>query len=217
MSKSDKKKSRSSDKFSLSEVKIIEIDEAIFGRISEKIERQENRFNHLIERQVNSSHLLKSGLAQDKIDFEDAVSWEIEAEEIDKHLTRIRGVLCSKNLEVNEANLTAYLTYLRNNINLPCLLTGIEAFEWEDYYVLGPGHPKEYEKLKKTKACHTDTFKLIGFKDLVREEEGIFVEVQRVTDNKKFTLPLSDLEAIDEESANAELLDDYAVWFVNYI
>ena len=35
-------------------------------------------------------------------------------------------------------------------------------------------------------------------------------------DNKKFTLPLADLKASDQHSDNYQLLDDYAVWFVNY-
>lgn len=216
MSKSDKNKSRSSDKSSKADVKIIEMDEAVFGRISEKFERQENRFTHLIERISSADRLVKSGLFEEEPEWEDRYSGESE-EEFDKRIKRIKSILCAEELEVNKANLTAYLNYLKNNVNLPCLLTGFEAFEWEEYYALGPGDKKEYEKLKKTKPSCTDTFKLIGFKDLLTEEEGILVDVQRVTDNKKFTLPLSYLEALDEESANAELFDDYAVWFVNYL
>jgi hypothetical protein len=52
--------------------------------------------------------------------------------------------------------------------------------------------------------------------DFVVQEEGIFVEVQRVGERQKFMLPLSELESVDVISPNNQLLDDYAVWFVNY-
>ncbi len=45
--------------------------------------------------------------------------------------------------------------------------------------------------------------------------DGIFVNVQRVSDKKKFVLPLADLKSIDKKSKNCQLLDDYSVWFVN--
>lgn len=216
MSKSGNKKSRSSYKSSKTDITVVEIDEAVFGRLSERIERQDNRFNYLIERIGSAEKLLKGANFDEEIEWREAYEGETE-EKFEKRIKRIMVILGSEKLEGSKANLSAYLNYLKNNVNLPCLLTGIEEFEWEEYYAFGPGNKKEYEKLKKTKASHTDTFKLISFKDLLSEEEGIFVDVQRVTDNKKFTLPLSYLEAMDEESANAELFDDYAVWFVNYM
>ena len=47
-------------------------------------------------------------------------------------------------------------------------------------------------------------------------EDDIGANVQRISDNKKFLLGLSELKATDKKSKNYQLLDDYAVWFVNY-
>jgi hypothetical protein len=44
---------------------------------------------------------------------------------------------------------------------------------------------------------------------------GILVNLKRVSDKKKFTLPLAELKATDEKLKNYQLLDDYSVWFVN--
>ena len=100
---------------------------------------------------------------------------------------------------------------------MPCHLTGQEDFLWEEEFVFGPGNKKEYEKLKKTRPSYTDIFNLLRFEDVISEESGILVEVQRIADQKKFTLPLADLEANDENSPNSQLLEDYAVWFINYL
>lgn len=88
-------------------------------------------------------------------------------------------------------------------------------FGWEEYYTFGPGNKREYEKLKKTSASFTDTYELLGFDDELYEE-GIVVNVRRVSDKRKFAIPLADLEAEDKKSKNYQLLDDYAVWFVNF-
>jgi hypothetical protein len=39
--------------------------------------------------------------------------------------------------------------------------------------------------------------------------------VQRISDNKIFLLGLAELEVKNKQSPNWQLLDDYAVWFVN--
>ena len=98
---------------------------------------------------------------------------------------------------------------------MPCQLTGIEDFEWEEYYVFGPGSKKEYEQLKKTQPSYTDKYELIDFEDEVDEFYGVMVNVKRLSDRKKFELPLADLEATDKKSDDYQLLDDYSVWFVN--
>jgi len=57
---------------------------------------------------------------------------------------------------------------------------------------------------------------LTKFVDGIDDEcDGIFVYVQRISDKKKFVLPLADLKATDRKSKNYQLLDDYSVWFVN--
>ncbi len=137
-------------------------------------------------------------------------------DEIDKQEKRIIAILGAKNYGVSGATLKKYLKYLKKNVEFPCQLTGIEDFEWEEFYVLGPGDKMEYEELKETQASYRDKFSLLDFVDNLDDwEEGILVAVRRESDRKKFVLPLADLKATNKKSQNYQLLDDYSVWFVN--
>jgi hypothetical protein len=130
---------------------------------------------------------------------------------------RIAGILGEDEVpEVTDGTLKEYLVYLQKNLEFPCYLTGIEDFPWEERYVFGEGHQEEYEKLKKTQPSYKDTFECIDFNRETNEGYGISVNVKRVSDKRKFTLPLADLESTDKPSNNYQLLDDYSVWFVNY-
>ncbi len=131
-------------------------------------------------------------------------------------IKRIELILGKEDPEVSDSTLQTYLTYLKQQIEFPCELTGIEDFGWEEYYVFGPGDKKEYEQLKKTQASYTDRFNLISMLDEIDEEIGLLGKVQRISDKKKFTLPLADLKVTNKKSKNYQLLDDYSVWFVNY-
>jgi hypothetical protein len=113
------------------------------------------------------------------------------------------------------SSLSRYLAYIKEHLERPCELTGYEDFEWEEYYVMGPGDKKEYEELKKTQPSYTDTFELLSLEDEVDEWSGIQVTVKRLTDNQEFTMPLADLKTTSKKSPNYQLLHDYAVWFVN--
>ncbi len=135
--------------------------------------------------------------------------------EIDEQDERISAIFGGEIPGVTEESLTTYLTYLKKHLELPCELTGIEDFDWEEYYVIGPGDRKEYERLKKTQPSYTDKYDVLSLADKVDDWVGIIVNVKRVSDKKKFTLPLADLEATDEKSKEYQLLDDYSVWFVN--
>jgi hypothetical protein len=75
----------------------------------------------------------------------------------------------------------------------------------------------KYEKLKKTQPSYTDVFMLGKFGEKFSEVDGLLVEVQRVSDQKTFILPLADLEVTDENSPNYELVEDYLMWFLNYM
>jgi hypothetical protein len=137
-------------------------------------------------------------------------------DKFEKQEKRIITILGTKKLDLTRKTLSAYLKYLKNNVELPCQLTGIEDFEWEERYVFGFGSKKEYEELKKTQPSYKDKFSLIKFEDGIDDEyDGIFVHVQRVSDKRKFVLPLADLKSTDRKSKNYQLLDDYSVWFVN--
>jgi hypothetical protein len=139
--------------------------------------------------------------------------------DFDKQEKRIAEVFDEDEVPwVGDDTLTTYLDYLKKNVKLPCRVTGIEDmgyFGWEEYYCFGPGSKIEYERLKKSRASFMDTFELLSFDDELYEE-GILVNVKRVSDKKKFVIPLAELEAEDKKSKNYQLLDDYSVWFVNY-
>lgn len=137
--------------------------------------------------------------------------------DIDEQDERVREILGTKNLDVSKAKLKTYLKYLKQHIEFPCMLTGIEDFDWEEFYVFGPGSQKEYKELKKTRPSYTDKYDLISFVDKIENEnDGILVEVERVSDKKRFILPLAELEETNKKTRNNQLLDDYVVWFVNY-
>ena len=136
--------------------------------------------------------------------------------EFDEQDARISTIFGGEILDVTKESLETYRAYLQENLESPCQLTGSEDFAWEEYYVLGPGSQKEYESLKKTRPSYRDTFNLVSFDDLIDEGAGILVEVRRVSDRRKFTIPLAGLEATEKKSKNYQLLDDYSMWFVNH-
>jgi hypothetical protein len=139
---------------------------------------------------------------------------------LDKQDQRIANIFGTKDVpDVTDETLEVYLDYLKQHLEIPCQVTGIEdmgCFAWEEYYTFGPGSERKYAKLKKKRASYTDTFELLSFDDDYDEDYGLAVNVRRLSDKKTFTLTLSDLKATDEKSKNYELLDDFSVWFVNY-
>ncbi|MBW2449100.1 MAG: hypothetical protein JRE92_01565 [Deltaproteobacteria bacterium] len=119
--------------------------------------------------------------------------------------------------EKSTGTIAKYLHYLKENIELPCIVTGIEDFPWEEKYVFGYGNKKEYEKLKKENPSYKDKFEILDFiEDEDYNDEQIFVSVKRLSDQKEFILELDYLKAVDKKSKNYQLLDDYSVWYVNY-
>ncbi|MFC1603586.1 hypothetical protein ACFL5F_01040 [Planctomycetota bacterium] len=134
---------------------------------------------------------------------------------------RITSILQEhKDLDFDEA-VKVFYEYLMSNLSLPCEVTGIEDFRWEEIYVFGPGDEEEYDRLKKTQPSYTDQYELLGI-DCKAESgwmlfwgEDIGADVRRISDSKKFWLGLSELKATDKKSKNYQLLDDYSVWFVN--
>ena len=214
MSKSDKKNSKSQPNPPGEEPKIIEIDEGVFGRQSQRLEKQKGRFADLRK----AIEMVAAEEFGEPDDMSEEMSDEGEAERAEEFEKRLKAILGQKQLEVSEKTLKNYLEFLKKKVRLPCPVKASQEFEWEEYYLYGPGSKKEYEKLKKTRPSHTDMLQIIRFEDNIESEDnGILVEVQRLTDKKNFMLNLYELEAVDEESASAELLNDYAVWFVNYI
>jgi hypothetical protein len=136
---------------------------------------------------------------------------------LDKQDQRIAKIFGTQDVPaVDTETLARYLDHLKQHLALPCQLTGIEDFDWEEYYVIGPGSTAEHERLRKTRPSYMDTYDLLSFEDDVDPDDGIRVHVRRVSDKKQFLLPLANLEATQKKLRNYQLLDDYAVWFVNW-
>ena len=74
---------------------------------------------------------------------------------------------------------------------------------------------KEYEKFKKTRPSYTDFYEFLNF-ETTEPESGLLINVNRISDNKKFVLPLEQLRSKDKKSENFKLIMDYTLWFVNY-
>lgn len=139
----------------------------------------------------------------------------------DKQDARIEAMLGDSDAEDFDGCVHRFYDHLRASLRLPCDVTGIEDFGWEEYYVFGPGSPKKYERLRETQPSHQDIFEVLAIeKDIDSEwmmfhDEDIAARVRRKSDGKEFFLGLSEIEAVDKKSRNHQLMDDYAVWFVN--
>jgi len=139
----------------------------------------------------------------------------------DAQWKRIKAVVGSGESETLEEQMAAYYEHLRQSLELPCDVRGIEDFRWEEPYVLGGWSQKEYKRLKKTQPSYRDRFELLEIKDGVWSEWMLFggddigARCRRRLDGKEFWLGLAELEAVKKDTPNAELLDDFAVFFVN--
>lgn len=133
-----------------------------------------------------------------------------------KFESKISKILGNKKINADLKNTIKYLDYLKKNFQVPCQVTGIEEFEWEEEYLMGFGTKKEYARLKKTQPSYNDKFTINRLEDFSIQEDGIFVEVQRVGDRKKFILRLAELESVDDIFPNNQLLHDYAMWWIHY-
>jgi len=113
-----------------------------------------------------------------------------------------------------------FFQHLCQHLQLPCEVTGIEDFNWEEPYVFGGWDQAEYNRLKRIRPSYEDTFLLLAIrKDVYSEwmmcDDDLTAEVKRKSDNKEFYLGLSEIKAVDTKTQNEQLLEDYAVWFVD--
>jgi hypothetical protein len=139
-------------------------------------------------------------------------------DEFEKQIEGYKQILWKqdeKDIWVNKENLEKYLKYLTDNVELPCLLTWRDDFDWEEKYVFWFWDSDEYEELKKTRASYTDTFSFIEFEPLDYENE-LFIKVRRKSDRRKFTIWLYWLKAIDKDSKNYAFIENYGTWHANY-
>ena len=132
---------------------------------------------------------------------------------------RILAVIGGEDVEGDEAYQRWY-DYLTSRLVLPCDVTGIEDFQWEEFFVLGPGDKAEYKRLQRNQPSYRDVFELTSI-SLDSESrwcmfpDDLKAHVRRKTDGKKFVLGLSELKTTSKGSADYRLLHDYAVWLVN--
>lgn len=114
-----------------------------------------------------------------------------------------------------------FCEYMRTHVSLPCEVTGMESFAWEEFYVFGPGSQREYGQLRKTQPSFRDRYTLVEISRDAESEwmlfpgEDLAAHVHRLSDGKEFHLGLAELRATDRQSENYRLLDDYSVWFVD--
>lgn len=134
--------------------------------------------------------------------------------------TRINAVIGDDETSSEDA-IDKFFDHLHASLQLPCEVTGIEDFQWEEYYVIGPGDPSEWKRLRKKQPSYKDTYDLLAVqrqacsKWMMHPDEDLGGLVRRKSDGREFLLGLSEIEAVDKESVNYQLLDDYAVWYVN--
>src|SRR5213594_3141357 len=120
----------------------------------------------------------------------------LEREQQDRRLADLFGTQTVP--KVTEETLAIYLDYLKQHLEFPCQLTGIESlgcFAWEALYIFGRRRPKEYAQRKQHQPSYTDTYAFLSFEDAYDPYDGLAVTVKRVSDGKRFVLPLAHLKA----------------------
>ena len=70
---------------------------------------------------------------------------------LDKQDQRIANIFDAKDVpDVTDETLEIYVDYLKQHLDLPRQVTGIESFDWEEYCMYEDGDSKEHERLRKT-------------------------------------------------------------------
>jgi hypothetical protein len=140
---------------------------------------------------------------------------------MDAQWKRIEAIVGSSETGTFKGQLAAFYEHLRRSLELPGAVTGIEDFRWEERYVLGGASLADYERLRKDRPSYQDIYDLLAIERGVISEwmlfqgEDIGAHVRRKSDGKEFWLGLAELKAVGRKSPNAQLLDDFAVFFVN--
>ena len=168
---------------------------------------------------AETAHIEGDGHGGEKIEMLGADDPTESDPDWDAAFARADAILGGRDLDRDEA-LDLMLAHLKANLQMPCEVTGVEDFNWEEPYVLGAWNRDRYRRLRKTQPSYRDRYQLLaldreGASEWMMFDEDIAAHVQRVSDGRKFTLGLTELKATDKSSPNYQLIDDYAVWFVN--
>ena len=139
---------------------------------------------------------------------------------LDDQDRRIRAIVGGEHVDFFKARQRFY-GYLKVNLQLPCEVTGIEAFRWEEPYLAWPADAGEYERLRESQPSGRDKYELLEIDDETESEwvafgdEDIGGFARRHSDGREFCLGLADLVVTDRESPSYQVLWDYAVWYGN--
>lgn len=143
-------------------------------------------------------------------------------EQLDAHDRRVEEIIGKENDNPKFYDaVMKYYEHLVREFQFPFDVTGIEDFQWEERYIFGGGHSRQYQKLRETQPSYKDIFELLaiekdtGSEWIMYDGEDLAGHVRRKSDGKEFYLGLSEIEAVDKKLKNHQLLEDYAVWFVN--
>ncbi len=131
----------------------------------------------------------------------------------------IRRILLKRgrNIAVDLPSLKKFKEALEQQIKLPAKLKPIGQFSWEEYYLSQLSEDKEkYEQLKKVRPTSNDLYSLSKIDDFMDIDHGLFGRLTRLSDKKRFSMPLVEFEFVDKDSKTFEALDDYRYWFINY-
>jgi hypothetical protein len=141
---------------------------------------------------------------------------------LDEQEQRIEAIIGPDDDDASfEQSRERFFQHLCQNLQLPCDVTGIEDFNWEEPYVIGQWDQEEYKTLKKKQPSYKDIFQLIaihndGYSEwMLFQDDDLVAEVKRKSDNKDFFLGLAEIKAVKKGTKNIQLLDDYSVWLVN--
>ncbi|MDY6806507.1 MAG: hypothetical protein SXA11_22240 [Cyanobacteriota bacterium] len=154
----------------------------------------------------------KMNMSSLEFDFEffDDEDFEEEFEEY------LRDILGTDNIQVNKTNLKKYFNYLKKNMKMPCLVTGIDVLDEEDSSE--NDRSKKKGKVSVTMLGEDDIYNIVEFNNNLHDLYGILVEVEPAKakggkNKERLTVPLAQLEVFDPDSPNYELLDNYSIWF----
>ncbi len=214
MAKSKNQPNKNKSQLDIERLKPLKIEETIEKkppRSSTKLDSVlANLGSKILDLKVGKMNM---GSLEFDFDFLDDEDFDEEFEEY------LQEVLGTENIEVNKTNLKKYFNYLKKNLKMPCLVTGIDVLDEEDDPELDSGTKKD--NVSVSMLAEDDIYNIVEFNNHLHDLYGILVEVEsarvtrlRRTKNKeRLTVPLAQLEVLDPDSPNYELLDNYSIWF----
>ncbi len=114
-----------------------------------------------------------------------------------------------------------FCAHLKRHLALPCEVTGCEDFDWEEFYVIGPGSGEEHKRLRRTQPSFRDRYDLLAIDTdassqwMLYFDEDIGALCRRKSDGREFVLGLAELKTTDPKHPNSQLIEDYGFYFVN--